>query len=707
MTELVKYENDVMSATTTDVKKRIYLTKRNYNRWKNLAKNLSATDDEMFELFFNSYNFELRKTPQIYNCTTLQCLNSQRLAHSHHCDFRYKIDSTDNDNSYLVAHTCVLEACLGCEFLQYVELLPQNINDNLEDACSSVCVPYNEKVFKVPPSFQNIVQYCYTGYYCNMGDTENYVNVAEIQWLVEQLVDDTEVKIEMKKELAMAEKLCHESTTLCVDFSESDESDRPNQNDIMDDEDDIDLNSSNDLNIDARDMEDYIPSNDEDDEEYAIELERDLFLDDEELDVKIASVEENSNDSGASLLSYKCSLCNEMFASKTILTKHFKDKHFESLGKQTRSKTLRNRDVNFFVLCHSKIKKPDTEFECCGEIFLSRFRYSVHLLHEHTAVFVSCSECDEQVKLHDLNTHYYTLHNFPSQPETDGLENSDEFNSNKIVQNSSSSDNEQNCRDKEKEQEALKKSSAKNLWRKKIKCFPCQKVMTIDSYVTHLNEQEQCMLTRLRCRQNSYKLCRCLSFQCLLCEKNGNAAEKRNGLWAFFRHISQYHFPDSVKDEEVSCGICGAKVLKFHLKRHQSLHNQTMVSCDVCGKSVRKRALSKHRQCHSESAKSKCPYCSKMFSSIWNRRVHERIHTGVKPYVCNICGKGFRQNVELRLHGRQHDKEKLKVTVPEIEKEGMQHLGKKKKISKKRKKVEKNLTTTCKNKEDNQVKSLI
>ena len=38
-----------------------------------------------------------------------------------------------------------------------------------------------------------------------------------------------------------------------------------------------------------------------------------------------------------------------------------------------------------------------------------------------------------------------------------------------------------------------------------------------------------------------------------------------------------------------------------------------------------------------------CQYCNKIFSYKASRLIHERIHTGVKPYTCNTCRKFFDQ----------------------------------------------------------------
>ena len=51
-----------------------------------------------------------------------------------------------------------------------------------------------------------------------------------------------------------------------------------------------------------------------------------------------------------------------------------------------------------------------------------------------------------------------------------------------------------------------------------------------------------------------------------------------------------------------------------------------------------------------------CEFCGKVCVSISALKTHHRVHTGEKPYSCEICGKSYRQKHHLQYHMSSHMK---------------------------------------------------
>ncbi|KAI9582843.1 zinc finger protein 239-like [Glossina fuscipes] len=125
---------------------------------------------------------------------------------------------------------------------------------------------------------------------------------------------------------------------------------------------------------------------------------------------------------------------------------------------------------------------------------------------------------------------------------------------------------------------------------------------------------------------------------------------------------------------EYICPQCN-KVFKeaCDLKQHLSTHDSMKpYKCEYCPASyVYKSNLTTHKRCHESNGTYKCHererqkgrktclFCAKIFTSTSNRRRHERIHTGERPFVCEFCGRSFSSSSDLISHrSSQHLKER-------------------------------------------------
>ena len=73
--------------------------------------------------------------------------------------------------------------------------------------------------------------------------------------------------------------------------------------------------------------------------------------------------------------------------------------------------------------------------------------------------------------------------------------------------------------------------------------------------------------------------------------------------------------------------------------------------CDVCGKGFSRRSsLDYHKGIHTDETLFECDVCKKLFATRSILKIHKMTHSGEKPFECDVCKKGFSVKCKLNRH---------------------------------------------------------
>ncbi|XP_043220177.1 zinc finger and BTB domain-containing protein 17-like [Amphibalanus amphitrite] len=101
------------------------------------------------------------------------------------------------------------------------------------------------------------------------------------------------------------------------------------------------------------------------------------------------------------------------------------------------------------------------------------------------------------------------------------------------------------------------------------------------------------------------------------------------------------------KEDSGVCPVCGRFVNR--LNDHTKASHTTRF-CPCCNKTVKLITYRKHQARLRNMDKLRCKVCAKELSSGWALRTHMRLHTGEKPFECELCDAAYAQKVVLKTH---------------------------------------------------------
>ncbi|OWR48740.1 zinc finger protein 135 [Danaus plexippus plexippus] len=139
-------------------------------------------------------------------------------------------------------------------------------------------------------------------------------------------------------------------------------------------------------------------------------------------------------------------------------------------------------------------------------------------------------------------------------------------------------------------------------------------------------------------------------FECQICKKSFISMQK------MLNHRHRQHQKKSV----FICDMCHKEFLhKNSLLKHIGWHmgiNKRFI-CEICGYSFHdKTNLNVHLQAvHQKLKLYTCTLCPKKFAANKNLKIHFRLHSGERPYKCDVCDEGFICSTYLVKHKQKHD----------------------------------------------------
>ncbi|XP_041730196.2 zinc finger protein with KRAB and SCAN domains 8-like [Coregonus clupeaformis] len=111
------------------------------------------------------------------------------------------------------------------------------------------------------------------------------------------------------------------------------------------------------------------------------------------------------------------------------------------------------------------------------------------------------------------------------------------------------------------------------------------------------------------------------------------------------------------KEKRFLCMFCNKgfsclQKVEIHQKVHTGVKPYSCTQCHM--RFAQARDLKRHQRVHTGEKPYSCPQCEKRFSRQDNLKIHLKVHTGERQFTCTHCGKKFTERSYLRIHQQKN-----------------------------------------------------